>query len=144
MSQSQSQSQASAKQIPCIYFNSLEGCSNSDEKCKFSHKPMCTHIGCIQRGKTLTHLKENCGFVKLNKEKTSAAAPPAVPADVPLTKDDILEKIYEKTLKKIAGKIVGMFSQAYDIDELKAFLDKDELLVADIKLACQTLADADI
>jgi hypothetical protein len=144
MSQSQSQSQAQPKQIPCIYFNSLEGCSNSDEKCKFSHKPMCTHIGCIQRGKTLTHLKENCGFVKLNKEKTSAAAPPAVPADVPLTKDDLLQKVYDKTLKKIAGKIVGMFAQAYDIAELQAFLEKDELLIADIKLACQTLADADI
>ena len=135
-------SQSQAKQIPCVYFNSLEGCSNSDDKCKFSHKPMCTHIGCIQRGKTLTHLKENCGFVKLNKDKVSAVAP--VVTDVPPTKDDLLQQVYDKTLKKIAGKIVGMFAQAYDIDELQAFLDKDELLVADIKLACQTLADAEL
>jgi hypothetical protein len=103
---------------------------------------MCAHIGCIQRGKTLTHLKENCGFVKLNKDKTSGA--PAVSADVPLSKDDLLQKVYDKVLKKIAGKIVGMFNAAYGIEELQAFLESEEILLADVKLACQTIVDADL
>ena len=124
--------------VPCKFWNSAEGCVNTPDKCKFIHAVKCNHFGCIKRDKDWTHCAEDCGF--LQKQKAAKeAVPPA-----PLTKDDVLQKVYDKTLKKIAGKIVGMFAQAYDIDELQAFLDKDELLVADIKLACQTLADADL
>jgi hypothetical protein len=123
--------------VPCKFWNSAEGCVNTPDNCKFIHAAKCNHFGCIKREKDWTHCAEACGFLQKQKAVKEAAAPP-------LTKDDLLQKVYDKTLKKIAGKIVGMFAQAYDIDDLQAFLDKDELLVADIKLACQTLADAEL
>ena len=128
--------------VPCKFWNSAEGCVNTPDKCKFIHAAKCNHFGCIKREKDWTHCAQDCGFLQKQKAVKEEAASTAQAA--PLTKDDLLEKVYDKTLKKIAGKIVGMFAQAYDIDDLQSFLDRDELLVSDIKLACQTLADADL
>jgi hypothetical protein len=126
---------ANSKQIPCVYFNSHEGCTNSDEKCKYAHKPMCSHIGCLQRGKTLTHLKENCGFIKVNTEKA-----PEGGASAPLDpRTQLLDKVYEALTKQLAGKFTGMFNEAFEESELKELLTNPEKLKSDMAHACQTV-----
>ena len=136
---SQSQQPKQQKEIPCNYFNSVEGCTNSDDKCKYSHKPMCVHIGCMQRGKTLTHLKENCGFIKINKDKVADAPVATAPVS---EKTKLLEKIYERITKKLAGKFTGMFGEAFNEPELQEILDNESSFDENIKLACKTLANA--
>ena len=130
---------ANSKQIPCVYFNSFEKCTNSDEKCKYAHKPMCSHIGCMQRGKTLTHLQENCGFIKSNKEKVSESAP--APLD---PKTQVLDKIYklvgaDASAKEYAGKITGMFAEAFNQAELEELVTNTDKLKSDIANALEVI-----
>jgi hypothetical protein len=125
---------ANSKQIPCVYFNSFEGCTNSDDKCKYAHKPLCSHIGCMQRGKTLTHLEENCGFIKSNKDKAPETAP--APLD---PKIQLLDKVYEAVTKQLAGKFTGMFAEAFDQSELEELLNNPEKLKSDMAQACQAV-----
>jgi len=131
-----------SKQIPCVYFNSHEKCTHSDETCKYSHKPMCTHIGCLQRGKALTHLKENCAFIKNNVESSPAAAEASQESSQEETKDQILDKIYKKIAAKLSGKLTGMFSEGCDMSELKNILEDDKVTNDNIKLACEVLLNA--
>jgi hypothetical protein len=36
------QNPKNSKNVPCAFWNSHEGCTNSDEKCKFAHKKLAT------------------------------------------------------------------------------------------------------
>jgi len=132
--------QKDLKNVPCSYFNSNEGCTKTAEACVYSHKSECNHIGCKKKGVQHTHLADNCGFIKMQKNK-SVEESQTLPKEVPLTKDDVLNKIYEKLIKKLAGRFVGMFGEAYELSDLQKILDDEKDFDDNVKLACKTLAD---
>jgi len=114
------QNPKNSKDVPCTFWNSHEGCTNSVEKCKFAHKKACNHIGCIKRGKTFTHCAEDCGFMK-------ELAPQEKEDPLPFL--DILYLKVQNTLaaKEVpvvvtAGKIVGMVREAYETPQIREFL----------------------
>jgi hypothetical protein len=93
----------------------------------------------MQRGKTLTHLKENCGFIKINKDKTADAPVATAPVS---EKTKLLDIIYERITKKVAGKITGMLGEAYNECEIQQILDDESSFDENVKLAYRTLANA--
>ena len=68
-------SEKQEKKIPCVYFNSAEGCTNTVDKCFFVHSSQCNHIGCIKRGKERTHTAKSCGFLKKKPSLEGGAEP---------------------------------------------------------------------
>ena len=64
-------SEKQEKKVPCVYFNSAEGCTKKADTCSFVHLPQCNHVGCIKRGKERTHTAKSCGFLGMNKKKPS-------------------------------------------------------------------------
>jgi hypothetical protein len=131
------QNPKNSKNVPCTFWNSHEGCTNSDEKCKFAHKKACNHIGCIKRGKTFTHNAEDCGFMK-------ELAPQEKEDPLPF-----LEILYLKVQNTLAtkevpvvvtaGKIVGMVREAYETPQIRDFLSNQTSYDALIEEAIATL-----
>jgi hypothetical protein len=126
-----------SRDVPCSFWNSHEGCTNTDEKCKFAHKKACNHIGCIQRGKTFTHCADDCGFIKKLQPQEK---------EDPLPFLDILYLKVQNTLaaKEVpvvvtAGKIVGMVREAYETSQIKDFLSNQTSYDALIDEAIATL-----
>ena len=126
-----------SRDVPCSFWNSHEGCTNTDEKCKFAHKKACNHIGCIQRGKIFTHCADDCGFIKKLQPQEK---------EDPLPFLDILYLKVQNTLaaKEVpvvvtAGKIVGMVREAYETSQIKDFLSNQTSYDALIDEAIATL-----
>lgn len=131
-----SQKVKNSRDVPCSFWNSHEGCTNSDDKCKFAHKKACNHIGCIQRGKTFTHCADDCGFIKKL----------ALPKEDPTPLLEILYLKVQNTLaaKEVpvvvtAGKIVGMVREAYETPQIRDFLSNQQSYDALIEEAIATL-----
>ena len=127
----------SAKDVPCTFWNSHEGCTNSDEKCKFAHKKACNHIGCIKRGKTFTHCAEDCDFIKKLAPQKEDLTP-------------LLDILYLKVKNTLAArkevpdvvtaaKIVGMVSEAYEASNIRDFLSNQTSYDSLIEEAIATL-----
>ena len=64
-------SEKQEKKVPCVYFNSAEGCTKTADTCSFVHLLQCNHVGCIKRKKEWTHTAKSCGFLGMNKKKPS-------------------------------------------------------------------------
>jgi hypothetical protein len=131
-----SQKVKNSRDVPCSFWNSHEGCTNSDDKCKFAHKKACNHIGCIQRGKTFTHCADDCGFIKKL----------TIPKEDPTPLLEILYLKVQNTLaaKEVsvvvtAGKIVGMVREAYETPQIRDFLSNQQSYDALIEKAISTL-----
>ena len=134
----------SGKNYPCKFhhvYKQSGGCKRSAEECYQSHSDEpgdgpCAEPYCVANGKQFTHMAKNHG-----KKPVTAPTPTPAPAPVQDPKTVILEKIYAKLSTKLAGKITGMFAEAYTIEELQKILDDESEFKDNIKLACQTIID---
>jgi hypothetical protein len=140
----------SEKKIPCVYFNSAEGCTKTAEECLFLHSRQCNHIGCIKRGKEWTHTADSCGFLEMNKKISLEGGAEPLPKSTsvssevqpPSEKTLLCEKIYDKLIKKISGKITGMFQDGLDISDLQSIIDEPDISNHEwFKLALKTLLE---
>ena len=126
---------------PCKFFNSDKGCKFSPTECKRPHVPFCTNKVCVSSKTEYTHSLSICG----RKAKPQPERPTESFADkVAKARNDVCEKLYvkvEKILKDTeselsevvkfkpsAGKIVGMFNDGFDLNELTNLLSDDSLL----------------
>lgn len=125
-----------SKDVPCTFWNSHEGCTNSDEKCKFAHKRACNHIGCIKRGKMFTHSAEDCGFIK---KLTPPKEDPTPLLEILYLKVQNTLSAKEVPAVVTAGKIVGMAREAYETPQIRDFLSNQTSYDALIEEAIATL-----
>lgn len=116
------------KKVPCLYFNSAEGCTKTADECLFLHSRKCNHIGCIKRGKDWTHTAESCGFLEMNKKNSLEGGAEPLPKSTSLSEKEILcQQIYDKLIKKISGKITGMFKDGLDTSDLQSIIDEPDI-----------------
>lgn len=152
----------------CKYFNSKSGCNK--EGCLHSHVPYCTNEICINAKKQHTHTLETCGqkgggghAAFIEKKRAAAMAEKAKKKAATVTEygqplyDKVLAALtaddnlgYNEAIKlfpvelepnRLAGKIVGMFLDGLNHDELNELVTMTEELNARMLEAIQLIHD---